>query len=235
MRGLGKISVIIPNNNRDLSTLKNWLDLSTYKDFELVEVNVGLERSVQRNMGISMAKGEYLLFLDSDQLPSPFLLQECVEKMNRYYDVLYIPEEIITEGLFGRIRNWERQFYTGTSVDVIKFVRRHNCPLFDTQQHGTEDSDWDRQIGGKRGVCTNFVYHDDNVRIQEYFKKKAYYAKSLSRFAERNPGDKILDFKYRCWTVFTENGKWQRLFHPYIFGLILVLFIRGLIYLCRKR
>jgi hypothetical protein len=150
-------------------------------------------------------------------------------------DALYIPEVIMTKGLFGRIRNWERQFYTDTAVDVVRFVRRKDCPLFDTQQKGTEDSDWDRRVKGERTTTIGEIYHYDNIGVMDYFRKKAYYAKSLRRFAQRNPKDKILNFRYRCWTVFTEHQKWRRLFHPYIFGLLFILLIRGIIYLGRRR
>lgn len=233
MRGNGKVSVIIPKRRgENIERLLRSIRKSFYRNVEIIVVDEGLERSEQRNIGIKRATGEYLLFADSDWELHPRLIDECIS----YAPCpVYIPEIIKTKGWFGRLRNWERQFYTATSVDVVRFVRKKDCPEFDVEQKGTEDSDWDRRIKGVRVWARYPYYHWDNIGIVDYFKKKSYYAKSLKRFAERNPGDPILNLKYRCWTVFTEDGKWKRLFHPYLFGLILILFGRGLIYLCRKR
>lgn len=145
---------------------------------------------------------------------------------------IYLPEIIVTDGWFGRFRNWERQFYTGTLVDVPRFVRRIDCPLFDETLHGPEDSDWDRQVGGKRGISHFPFYHHDKVGLMGYLRKKAYYAKSLKRYSVKNPNDKVLTFKYRCWDIFVENGKWIELIrHPIrTIQLITLLFARGLIY-----
>jgi glycosyltransferase involved in cell wall biosynthesis len=119
-----KVSVIIPiRRNEDIGQVLLSLANSVYQDFEIIVVDEGLERSAQRNIGISRAKGEYLLVLDSDQCVSPGLIGECVEILKNGGDGVYIPEIIKTKGLFAYIRNWERQFYTATPIDVVRFVR----------------------------------------------------------------------------------------------------------------
>ena len=152
------------------------------------------------------------------------------------FDCLYIPERIVTKGLFGRIRDWERQFYTSTPIDVVRFVKREGCPKFDELQNGPEDSDWDRRVTGKRGVTTSPIYHHDNVSFINYFKKKAYYSKSMQRFIERNPKDKVLDFKWRCFGVFIEKGKWKRFISNPILALcvLFTIFLRGIVYKINK-
>jgi len=232
MRSLGKVSIIIPKRRgENIERLLKSIRKSFYRDTEVIVVDEGKERAEQRNIGIKRAKGKYLLFADSDWELHPRLIDECVAYMPC---PVYIPEIIKTRGWFGRLRNWERQFYTNTAIDVVRFVRRKDCPLFDVEQKGTEDSDWDRRIKGIRVTALYPYYHWDNVGVWQYFKKKAYYARSLNRFTERNPNDKILNFKYRCWTVFTEKRKWRKLFHPYIIGLLFILLIRGIIYLGRR-
>lgn len=232
-----KVSVIIPirrgeNTDNIIASILS----SDFKDYEIIVVDEGLERSRQRNIGIDRAKGEYLLILDSDQRVSSFLIGECVRKINCGIDAIYIQEIIKTKGLFAYIRNWERQFYTATPIDVVRFVRRENCPKFDEAMVGPEDSDWDRQIEGIRSISIAPLYHYDNVGVIDFFYKKAYYCKSMKRFAERNPDDKILNFWWRCFGVFVEQGKWKRfLSRPDLaIAVLTLIFVRGVIYLWQK-
>ncbi len=229
------VSVIIPTHKgRDLKKVTEAIRNSLYSDYEIIIVNEGKERAAHRNIGIDRAKGKYLLFLDSDMIITPFLLIDCLSKINKCNGV-YLREQIITKGLFAKIRNWERQFYTGTPIDVVRFVRKP-CPRFDEEQRGTEDSDWERLIDEPKLVSDCIYYHDEDVNFWSYFKKKAYYAKSLQRFSERNPNDKILDWKWRCFGVFFENGKWKQFLRKPHFALavMVIIFIRGVIYLWQK-
>ena len=229
-----KVSVIIPTTKKE--RIQALLADSNYSNFEWVIVCEGLERSAQRNIGIMRATGEYLLFLDSDQSPSPDLIGECVKLMEVGFSAVYIPEVIKTKGLFAYIRNWERQFYNGTPIDCVRFVRAKNCPTFDPTLNGPEDSDWDRRVPGIRAISKNCLYHYDNIGIKKYFAKKAYYAKSMCKFAQKNKDDKVLNFWWRCFGVFLENGKWRRfLRRPDLALCVLgIIFMRGIIYLWKK-
>jgi len=226
------ISVIVPNHNRDISKLKESLPESV----ELIEVNLGLERSEQRNLGIRKAKGQYLLILDSDQSIEQGLIDECVDLMMQGNYAVYIPEIIVVKSFFGKIRAFERTFYTGTAVDVPRFVDAQFCPEFNTELNGPEDAEWGSRIRGYKAISKHCLYHHDDISFWEYCKKKAYYSKSMKRYAELCPDDKCLNLKYRCWTVFTENGKWKELVkHPILtMGIIFVLAIRGVIYYANR-
>jgi glycosyltransferase involved in cell wall biosynthesis len=229
-RNQAMVSVIIPTHRgANLKPLFTSLELSTYRNFETIIVDEGLERSAQRNIGIDRAKGEYFLFLDSDMAVHPRLIEECVEIIKYCYGI-YLPEKIMTKGLFAKIRNFERQFYTGTAVDCVRFVRAYRCPRFDEAMSGPEDSDWDRRILGSKMTATYPVYHFDNINLLGYCKKKAYYSKSMKEFAKKNQGDLVLNLHYRCWKIFTENGKWKKLLNPLTLGVIFILAVRGVIY-----
>jgi len=239
-----KVSVIIPKRKEeDIQHIIDAVEHSTFRKgyeytAEIIIVNIGQERSIQRNEGIALATGKYLLILDSDQMVSQKLIGECVYLMEMYPYLggIYIPEIIMTKGLFAYIRNWERQFYNETPIDVVRFVRTENCPKFDEEQKGTEDSDWERHIKGLKITSNNPLYHYDNITLIDYFRKKAYYSKSMKKFAERNPDDKILDWKWRCFIVFFEQGKWKRfLSRPDLaLTVLFLIFIRGVIYLIRR-
>jgi len=207
-------------------------------DVEIIILNLGLERSLQRNEGLKNMRGNYVLILDSDQKVSPDLIGECVWLMERNLDCagIYIPETIPGKDWFSRLRNWERQFYNGTAVDVVRFVRAKDCPKFDLTLAGPEDADWANKIEGKKLTSKNCFYHYDNVSLKKYLQKKAYYTKSMRRYADKWPQDKCLNFWYRCFGVFLENGKWKRfLSNPLMaLGVMGLVFLRGVIYLCQR-
>ena len=228
-----KVSVIVPNNNRDTSVLRQSLE---FENVSYIEVNEGFERSKQRNMGIDRASGEYFLFLDSDQSIETGLIEECKRLCENGISAVYIPEIIVARSFFGRIRAFERTFYTGTAVDVPRFVRAQGCPLFDESLNGPEDADWGNRISGKREVSKCVLFHHDDITLSQYIRKKAYYTKSMKRYAQKWPNDPCLNLKYRCWTVFTEKDKWERLLgHPILtLGIIVILIIRGIIYVTQR-
>ncbi len=233
------VSVIIPTTQKELvlaeACKQSVLD-SSYKDVQIRIINEGKERSEQRNIGIDAAVGDYILYLDSDQTVSPGLIEECVLLMKLGYSAIYIPEEITTTGWFGRLRNFERSFYNGTPVDCVRFFRRIGCPRFNTELRGPEDAHHDRRVKGLRVVSKNCLYHHDGIGFKDYFRKKAYYTKSMKRYAELNPNDKVLDWKYRCFWIFIENGKWKKILrHPILFaGVMFIIGIRAVIYLRNK-
>lgn len=206
-----KTTVICANHGRDTSVLRNSLPLNV----EYIEVDIGKERSVQRNIAIKQATGDILIWLDSDQFLGRGVVEECEALIRMGYTAVYIPEVIMAYSFFGKIRAFERTFYTGTAVDVPKAVNMKYCPLFDETMNGPEDADWGNKIKGLRAVSKNILYHNDDIDFFSYCKKKAYYTKSMKRYAQLNPNDKCLNLTYRCWTVFTERGKWKKLFkHP---------------------
>ena len=230
------VSIIVPKRrSENISALLECLRRQTYDEIEILVIDEGLERSYQRNIGIKRAKGKYLFILDSDQFPMPELIAECVEKM-KTCDALYIPEKLMTKGWFNYVRDWERQFYTGTPIDCVRFVRSDGCKYFDVIQSGPEDADFDRRVKGIKGITKNYVCHYEKVGMVDFFKKKAYYARSMKRFEERNPGDKVLSFWWRCFGVFFENGKWKRVLRrpDLMLAVWTIIFVRGVIYLCQK-
>jgi glycosyltransferase involved in cell wall biosynthesis len=233
----GLVSVIIPiRRGEDIVKVVKSVENSTYTNIEIIIVDEGLERSTQRNIGIGKARGEYLLILDSDQRISYGLIAECVRLMAFGYGAIYIPEIIKTKGVFAYIRNWERQFYNATDIDVVRFVRSEFCPLFDTDLNGPEDSAWDRKVTGFRTTSCNPLYHYDNIGMFKYFSKKAYYSKSMRRYAKKYPNDKCLDWKWRCLGVFFERGGWKRVLkRPDLFiCVMLIILIRGIIYYAKR-
>jgi hypothetical protein len=64
------------------------------------------------------------MYIDADMILTPTLLEECVDAMQTSSAVaLYIPEIVLGNSLFAKVRRFERTFYTGTSIDACRFFR----------------------------------------------------------------------------------------------------------------
>lgn len=196
----------------------------------------GPERSAQRNFGISMAAGRYVLYLDADMILSDEVVAECVRACEAEgCAAAYIPERVIGEGFWTRVRAFERSFYDGTCVDAVRFVERDRAMGaggFDEALNGPEDWDFDRRMGeaGRRCIVRAPLYHDEGrFSLRRYLRKKAYYAPGVERYVRKWGRDdpvlkKQLGFGYRYAGVFLEDGKWRRvLAHPVLAGALLFL------------
>jgi len=97
----------------------------------------------------------------------------------------------------------------------------------------------------QRGVDPNeysaVIYHNESeFDLKQYLRKKGYYAKSLSRYANKWDYDKDirkqLGLYYRFIGVFIEQGKWKRLvFHPLLtIGMYFLRILVGLKFLMSK-
>ena len=155
------LEVIVVDNN-SLDKTKEIAQKYTDKVF-----NFGPERSAQRNYGIKMAKGKYVMYLDADMILSPTVIEKAVEKLSPVSNIqypclagrqavsnippvaLYIPEVILGNSYWSRVRRFERSFYDGTVIDCVRFVRKDifdKVGGFDLSMTGPEDWDFDKKV-----------------------------------------------------------------------------------------
>ncbi len=187
----------------------------------------GPERSSQRNYGAQVANGEYLLYLDADMILSPNVIEECMQRCERdRIDALYIPERIVGEGFWIKVRDFERSFYTGTVIDAVRFIRKdlfEKVEGFDESLVGPEDWDFDRRMRkiGQTGIINAALYHNEGgFNMKRYLKKKNYYSDGIKNYVKKWGADdseimKQVGVFYRLLGVFVEKGKWKKLLrHP---------------------
>ena len=148
------LEVIVVDNNSSDKT-KEVAGKYTDKVF-----NFGPERSAQRNYGMKMARGKYLMYLDADMILSPIVIEKAVEKLSPVSNIqcpvstippvaLYIPEVILGNSYWSKVRRFERSFYDGTVIDCARFVKKdifEQTGGFDLNMTGPEDWDFDKKV-----------------------------------------------------------------------------------------
>ena len=210
---------------------------------------LGPERSAQRNYGVEQAQGKYILYLDADMRLSQKVIEECVNCCEADNGVtgIYIPEIIVGEGFWIKVRRFERSFYDGTVIDAVRFVPRATFQKvggFDIHFTGPEDWDFDKKIRGlgKTVIVDAYLEHDEgDFNLQHYLNKKNYYSKGFDIYAKNWGKDdpdirKQLSPWYRFVGVFVEQGKFIKLMeHPILtLGMYYLRFRVGILYLMRK-
>ena len=194
------VSVIITTKNEECN-IENCLISAisqTYKDIEIIVVDNGStdstkgiarkytnlvfdkgpERSAQRNFGVSVSSGEYILYLDADMILAPFVLESCINEITADDKVvgLYIKEVILGMGLWSKVRRFERSFYDGTPIDAVRFVKKEaflEVKGFDEELSGPEDWDFNRKVSaiGELKLLKNYKINFDPAK-KDFFTKE---------------------------------------------------------------
>jgi glycosyltransferase involved in cell wall biosynthesis len=233
--------IIVDNNSTDKT--KEIAGKYTDKVF-----NRGSERSAQKNFGARVSKGEYFIHLDADMVLSEDVIQECTEKVSNDKNViaLYIPEIVLGEKYFSKVRRFERSFYDGTVIDAVRFMKKEKfleAGGFDEKLYAGEDWDLDKRLKkmGEFDIIKSPLYHNESeFSLAKYLKKKSYYSHNLNAYISKwgkNDSDikKQLGFFYRFLGVFIENGKWKKLLrHPLLTtGMYFLRILVGVKFLTR--
>lgn len=213
------VSIVIPtfNNERTITACLQAARLQTYPRTELIvvdnhssdsTVNVakerankvligGPERSAQRNLGAGEARGQILLFVDSDMLLTPTVAEDTVRTLARDPEIaaLVVPELVKQEGGFWvRCRILEKRAYLGDHrVEAARAFRAdwfRDIGGFDETLTGPEDwelTDRTIEAGGRVGRIDAPVLHDESqLSLRLAFSKKRYYGRSWVDYRREN-------------------------------------------------
>src|SRR5437868_1801667 len=213
-------SVIIPTYNRAAfitRTVQSVLD-QTYKSFEIIIVDDGStddteavlqpliqsfsniyyfkkkneERGAARNFGIMRAKGNYVTFLDSDDIFYPNHLQEADELIRKKNspEIFHLAYELIrNDGSMVRKYN---KHAGNLNVQLIRlgnilscmgvFIRREiaaqNLFIEDREMSGSEDYELWLRLAGQyefaySNTITSAIIHHSGRSVMEVWQKKA--------------------------------------------------------------
>lgn len=254
-----KVSIIIPafNEEKVIERLLKSLKKQTYKNCEVIVIDDSsvdntvkiakqytpnvytrkhAERSIQRNFGAGISKGEYLLFLDADMELTPGVVKECVEKIqkDKKSGAIAIPEKSIALTFWEKVKAFERSIYNleGDSItDAARFFTReafNKAEGYDESITGPED--WDlpdtiRELGYKQNRIKAIIYHYERVPSPlALARKKYYYGLRAYRYLTKHKIS-VISAKtiYFLRPVFYKN--WARIIiHPVLsLGMMMML------------
>lgn len=249
------VSVIIPTKNsertleRCLASTKN----QNYPNIEIIivdnystdktekiaqkygEVYVkGAERSTQRNFGAEKAKGELLLFIDSDMELTSGVIAACVQEIiEKDKDIkgIIIPEVSIGEGFWAKCKALERSCYVGDeTIEAARFFDKKaffEFKGYDESLTGVEDWDLSQRLKKKYKISRikSFIRHNEGrPSLLKLARKKYYYAQGLPAYLKKHPGSITREQSiYFLRPAFCRN--WKKLIRHLIlfFGMIVML------------
>lgn len=247
------VSVVIPTKN-SASTLRECLTSvaqSTYRPIEVVVVDgnstddtvriarsLGAKttqgpfgRSTARRMGVSIALGAFLLFLDSDQSVTPDLISECVSLCrDERVDAVRLPERDLASGYWARCRAIDWQLAQTEPIWYPKFFRRSVYEAAGMHPTGLEDFMEDRDlflrlqgIGARLGVSQHpLLNHFGRFNPLEFGIRRARASQDAIEYYRRHPTATESPWvlvRPRLNRIVSGNAiRWSDF--PYVFGLL---------------
>jgi glycosyltransferase involved in cell wall biosynthesis len=211
------VSIVIPTHNSEktlakcLESIKN----QTYKNIEVIVVDKfskdrtveiakrfgakviveNLDRSAARNYGIKVAKGEYLLSIDSDMELTPIVVEECLKVINSNEKIggVVIPERSVGNSFWVKVRDFERSFYVNTPIESARFFRMNLVRKVDGYDEDViffEESSLPQKIkelGYNVEIRINSIilHHEENFSLWKWLKKKYYYGKTAYTYMKK--------------------------------------------------
>lgn len=159
---LGADEIIIVDDYSDDRTLEIIKNLSK-KNIKVFRNHLNRDFSKQRNFGLSAAKNDWLLFLDSDERLSEDLFNEINSEI----------EESTFDGFFIKRRDiiWGRKLTHGETgnIKLLRLARRD-----DGKWQGKVHEVWD--IKGRIGELNNELIHYPHQSISEFLREINLYS-----------------------------------------------------------
>lgn len=170
--------------------------VSTARRYADIVEQIGPERSAQRNHGVSLARGQLVLWIDSDMVLHPEALEAAVRLWARDTDsAVAIPERTVGDGFWTRCRALERACYVADpslhNPRLIPIQLLHQAGGFQESMSGPEDTHLRHRLH-ERGVPIRLtpvlIDHDEGrLTLRDVVAKRVYYGSSLPAFRQANP------------------------------------------------
>jgi glycosyltransferase involved in cell wall biosynthesis len=217
------VSVIVPTYNSQKTIKQCLLSIKnqTYKEIETIVIDrhsidktmqiarkfkaklldVAEERSTAKNNAAKKAQGQFLLFVDSDMMLSPKIVEECVNKsLETGADAVVIPLRSISQSLISECRKKERESLSSLTelMDAPRFFRKNaflKTGGYDEEVVCGEDYDLTKRfkkLGYKIGKITSELNHfEDGDSLHDILSKDYYYGRTLPTLIKKDPRETV--------------------------------------------
>jgi glycosyltransferase involved in cell wall biosynthesis len=222
-----KVSIVVPtyNSERTLSQCLESICNQSYPYHETIvvdsfshdnSVNIAkgfgaiiIQRkcnpALARNIGVANSTGNYVLFLDSDQVLSANVIEECVEKSaTGEAGMVRIPEVFIGKGFwshcsavwknsYGKVERayWHKRNITRGEPRFFAKGQVVQAGMFKNGLLWGEDYDLYNRMNKmkiKEATCESEVYHFEPTSVGKILLKLFRYGKSLQDFRQDSGG-----------------------------------------------
>ena len=220
-----KLSIIIPCYNAEpyIDELTKVLMPQVTEDVEVIVVDDGSEfpylpnypgikvirqknkgQSAARNKGLSVANGEYIAFIDADDMVAPDYVPKILAKIKEGFDVLEFSWKSFG-GIYMDFRlTCQKDRLTNPSACTRVFNRSFIGTIrFNTKKDACEDEEFSRKVGYmfdgfKRAFITDYLYfyrtNTDNSNTKRY-KQGLCNTKRITYYFEKVPSDILEEIK----------------------------------------
>jgi glycosyltransferase involved in cell wall biosynthesis len=251
------VSVIVPARNSAKTIARCLMSIKeqTHTDIEILvidalsddgtyEIASGLgakvyllegERTKAKNFALSKSGGEFLLFVDSDMILEPHVIEECVRLslLDCKIGGIIIPERSIGPGFWVRVRDFERSLYAGSKIESARFFVKKYVELtggFDEGVIAYEESTLPQRIENiglnVDARISSFILHiEEGFRLRKWLHKKRYYSMSSKLYSMKYEyyAKSQLSAFYR-FHIFLGEKKWKTLLrHPVLSSGMFIL------------
>ncbi|MFA5406139.1 MAG: glycosyltransferase [Candidatus Nanoarchaeia archaeon] len=230
------VSVIIPTyrSAKYLDMCLKSIKLQTYKNIEVLIIdscsNDGtsdivkkysfklvskkLNRSEARNYGVKIAKGSYILFVDSDMKLNRNIISNCLKKMNKTTAGVIIPEKSIGYGFWAKCKALEKHLYLrDKNIEASRFFRRNDFLKiggYDNSLEAGEDWDLDiefKKIGSIARIDDLIEHYEGSHSLMKNVKNKYNCGKLIRPFIKKHKKEGVKRLLYKKSFISFESLK----------------------------
>jgi len=187
--------IIVDNFSNDAT-------LEIAKEFRSEIMQQRCNPALARNIGITNSTGKYILFLDSDQVLSPSVIEECVRKCeSEKVGMVKIPEVFIGKSFWNSCSATWKNCYSeiqnlyDARENIITgeprfFVKEQiiRVGMLDASLLWGEDYDlYNRlkKMKSREAWCKSRIYHYEPTSIKKILAKNLRYGKSMPIFLQQ--------------------------------------------------
>ncbi len=211
------VSVIVPtmNSSKTIGKCLESVVGQTYKNTEIFVIDrfssddttkiaskfkanillIDDERSRAKNLAICKSRGEFLLFIDSDMILQPRVIEECIAICSGDNNIagVIIPEHSIGSGFWVKVRDFEKSLYAGSEIESARFFRKKfviTVGGFDEDIIFFEESTLPERIKNigmnVNARITSFILHDEgDIDLIKWLHKKHYYCTNMPLYSKK--------------------------------------------------
>ncbi len=164
------------------------------KAFDSTVIQADANRSLARNIGLERCISRGVLFVDSDMILPPNLIEECEEGLRRH-QALVVPEVSVGTGFWAECKSMERRTYIGN--DLVEaprcFQKIALLSLGGYNPSLDAGEDWDLYDRVKKSglsiarVKPEIVHDEGDLTLPVLLRKKYFYGKMIGDYLRLNP------------------------------------------------